>query len=206
MNLIHPSLSSRAEDVMTVFATLSSAATAGEYVELDDLTKIIINESDRFKNDDDKNCFKGDIFEVFCEVYYALIKSKNSAGVIDYKPLHASADDDMGVDGTGINYSGNPCVVQVKFRSNPKDEISYSALANTYTQASALDMIPESRKKQRRTIVLFTNCAGANKNAHSVLGKQDWLFVINKEVIESEVNGNVIFWQEAYNLIKNNID
>jgi hypothetical protein len=199
----HPALQTREEQIHIIFKTLSDAAKASEFVELSDLVGLITTIGNNMYSDDNDqlNCFKGDMFEVFAEGYFTLVKSKNSSGIINYEPLHGQGDD-YGVDGFGTNYSNQPSVVQVKYRSNPKDLITYSALANTWHQAEEDDMVPESKKLWRRTMILFTNSYGANDNAVKRNKKYDRLFVINKPTIESEVNGNLIFWQDLYNLIK----
>jgi hypothetical protein len=196
---------SREEDVIAIFEKLSAAATKEMYVELATLNKLINMGADRFKDDKDKNKFKGDMFEVFAEIYFSLVSSKITSGVVNYEPLHGSTISDYGVDGTGLNYSNKPCVVQVKYRSNVKDEITYTDLSKTWHQAEEDGLVNESRKDWRRSLILFTNCNGANKNAVERNKKYDRLYVINNSIIESEINGNVIFWKKAYDLVKASI-
>jgi len=214
--LSHPGIFSRVDEVYPIFETLAKAAESKEFVELSDFTSLIIKRSKAKYNkeytDDDEvlsnksNKFKGDLFEIFAEIYFTLVKSKNSSGVINYRPLHSDSDEDYGVDGTGINYSGYPSVVQVKFRSNPLNLISYSALSNTYHQAKTDRLIPMNIDDQRRTLILFTNCNGENQQAKKRFSIDGELFVINKDVISSEVDGNVLFWQDAFQLIKEAIE
>jgi hypothetical protein len=205
--LQHPALISREEEVVSLFAKFKECSDKGEYVAFKDWSAYVNNAADYYyKDKDDKNKYKGDMFEVFTEIYFKLINSKNSSGVFDYSPLHGGDVDDMGVDGMGTNYQGNPCVVQVKYRSNPTSSIEYSALANTWTQAYTQEMVAETYDKQSRSIILFTNCKGANDNSHKILGKRNRLFVINNDIIEMEVDGNVIFWQHALQLIKDTVN
>ncbi len=203
--LRHPSIISREHEVISMFELLSSESLKGEYVELSDVNSLITQGAKSYEDEDDKNKFKGDMFEIFAEVYFSLITSKVSSGVANYEPLSSLDLDDYGVDGVGMNYSGNPCVVQVKYRTNVKNEITYSDLAKTWVQAEEDELVSNDRNLWRKTLILFTNSKGANEISKKRFKKFDRLYVINDQTIKNEVNGNVHFWTSAYELIKNSI-
>ena len=63
----------------------------------------------------DANKYKGDGFEFLVEILLKSHAYDNRLGITNYEPIQS---DDNGVDGVGINLSGDKCVVQVKYRSN----------------------------------------------------------------------------------------
>ena len=68
---------------------------------------------DPLRYDSDK--YKGDGLEFLVEIFLKSHAYDNRIGITDYEPTQS---DDNGVDGCGINLSGQKCVVQVKYRSN----------------------------------------------------------------------------------------
>lgn len=143
---------------------------------------------------DDKNTFKGDMLEIFAELFFTAFMNDPKIGLKDYTPV--PLDEDYGVDGTGINPAGNTCAVQVKYRENPRDLIFYADIARTYTSAKVqlgLDV------DKSQTIYLFTSSDGANHHANHVLG--DRLHVIGKEIIQKYVDNNHSFWLAAESIV-----
>jgi len=57
--------------------------------------------------------FKGDVFEVFCELLVRLSPIDDRIGITDY---HVVTDGDTGVDGYGKMRDGSPATVQIKYR------------------------------------------------------------------------------------------
>ena len=68
---------------------------------------------DPIRYDIDK--YKGDAFEFLVEILLKSHAYDNRLGITSYEPVQS---DDNGVDGVGVNLSGEKCVVQVKYRSN----------------------------------------------------------------------------------------
>jgi len=58
--------------------------------------------------------FKGDVFEVFCELIIRLSPIDDRIGISDY---HVITDGDTGCDGHGTFLDGNPATVQCKYRA-----------------------------------------------------------------------------------------
>ena len=78
-------------------------------------------------DDDAKNKFKGDMLEVFSEIFFKQFESDESLGITEYQPI--DINDDYGVDARGVNVNGKQTAIQVKYRSNPDDRISYADIA-----------------------------------------------------------------------------
>lgn len=142
------------------------------------------------------NQFVGDYFEAFAEFF--LKYNSEAYGVSDYKA--AINTQDWGVDGYGIvtdqrDSSGGPtpCVVQVKFRSNPFDEISYTCLAKTGWDGVKNYNLDITRKKN---IILFTNVNGGNYLAKDALGSN--LYEITRSTFDDDRSRikTVQFWEK----------
>ena len=145
------------------------------------------------------NQFVGDWFEVFAEYFFKTCSNNGQYGVTYYEAV--SNQKDWGVDGFGYaaaerDTSGGrtPAVVQVKFRSNPMDEISYTCLAKTFADGvKHYDLNP----KRNNNVILFCNTeTGANFLAKEALG--DSLYVIDKRFLDKDTTGikTVKFWED----------
>lgn len=149
------------------------------------------------KEEDKDQCnkFKGDMFEVFIEIFCNIFKSDEGLGISDYTPI--LINDDYGMDATGININGHQSAIQVKYRSNPLDEITWGDLAKTQGHAIALgnrDIVNFDH-----TLFLFTTGKQANVHAKKMLGNR--LVTINRGVISTKVRKNKSFWALAYGMI-----
>jgi hypothetical protein len=65
--------------------------------------------------------YKGDGFEFLVEIFLKSHAYDNRVGITSYTPVQK---DDNGVDGFGLNLSGEKCVVQIKYRSNSKSVLT----------------------------------------------------------------------------------
>ena len=99
------------------------------------LEKQAQKDPDRYKPND----YVGDGFEFLMEIFIKAHAFTYQIGITDYEPI--KSNDDNGIDGTGINISGEKCVIQHKYRSNSqsfltanKDHLSnmFSAADTTY--------------------------------------------------------------------------
>jgi hypothetical protein len=211
LDLMHPAVVTRKSEAVVLFDIMKMAADKRDKdLTLNGFVKTISDMAhDLFTEDDDKNKFKGDMFEIFTEMYFGIITSQITGGVTEYEPLHGSEVSDDGVDGMGITYAGDRCVVQVKYRTNPTKQIFTNALKNTHSQGIMEHLIDFDISKDKKgidlrdnSIVLFTNCDGANKHAHEYFGRL--LYVIGNKEISSEVNGNVFFWNACKEILDGN--
>lgn len=174
-------------------------------INIKEITKIIKNGGKTFMKNTTNviyqeelyNQFVGDLFELFAEFFLKTCSTVGQYGVVNYEP--AVNNDDWGVDGYGIaadqretSGGATPAVVQVKFRSNPMDEISYTMLAKTGWDGVKnynLDI------KRKNNVILFCNTEnGANYLAKNAMG--DNLYVISMKDLDKDVTGirTTTFW------------
>ena len=152
--------------------------------------------SERISDDIDiRKKFKGDMLEIFSEVFFTLFENDPEIGIKNYKPI--SIDQDFGCDAEGINVNGDRVAVQVKFRSNPLDCVTYEELAKTDTSARRLLKIDTSKKD---VIYIFTSAFDLSNAAKTVL--DDSLVFMGFNQISYKVDNNKNFWDNAWELIK----
>lgn len=145
------------------------------------------------------NSFKGDMFEVLSEIFFAVYSADPVVGLHDYRPILLS--DDFGVDAIAINVNGHNCVIQCKYRSNPMDEITYGDLAKTYSAGRELNHFSLD---ENNTLFLITTGKGANNNCFHIFGAK--LRVIDRNIIAGYIDNNVPFWQQAEVIILDTLD
>jgi len=156
----------------------------------------VIRLSTRIQDLDTRYKFVGDMLEVFSEIFFASFNVDEALGITDYAPV--SINDDYGVDATGINANGHHVAIQVKFRSNPSDLISYADIARTYTSA-LLQLNMHDVYEHNNTVYLFTNSNGVTGAFTTVM--QNKCVIIDKNVIKTKVDNNLTFWKNAYQMI-----
>jgi len=151
-------------------------------------------------DDDTRNKFKGDMLEVFSEIFFKNFESDEGLGLTEYQPI--DINDDYGVDARGVNVNGHHTAVQVKYR-NPEDKISYADIARTFTSA-VLQLHMTDVINQDRTVFLFTNAGGVTGAFDTVMQKKT--VIITRNMISTKVDNNVTFWKNAYDLIYRTLD
>lgn len=146
-------------------------------------------------NSDTLNKFKGDMLEVLAEIFFNVFHADEAVGIRDYEPVLIG--EDFGVDAIGINVNGHKVVVQVKYRFNPEDKISYSDIARTFTSAvkqfHIMDVV-----NYDNTIYLFTTSGGVSSAYQKVMGKS---VVIDRSIISTKIDNNLNFWKNAFDMI-----
>lgn len=172
-----------------------------EIKSLKELNKNIISTSKRFKDfsykDADK--LKGDLFEIFGECFFKILSADNRIGVYGYEP--DKSIDDFGVDGNGLGMDTKPCVVQIKFRSNPKLELTQEDLNQFAYQAIVKYNVD---KDTRTNMIVFTNCEGL----HWVTENKVFLNrirTIGRNEISQLVDNNNVFWNNLNDMIQETI-
>jgi hypothetical protein len=150
---------------------------------------------------DERNKFYGDMLEVLSELFFNIMIGNPRFSLSEYTPI--GINEDYGVDATGINVNKHKCAVQVKFRHNPNDLITYTDIAKTFTSAvcqfDMLDVVNHDH-----TIFLFTNVYDVSRQFKEVLQKK--AVVLNNAIISQEIDNNRYFWETAYNMIFNKLD
>ena len=161
----------------------------------------IANSRELNLDEDARNKFKGDMLEVFSEIFFYQFQTDESLGITEYQPIEIN--DDYGVDARGINVNGKQTAIQVKYRSNPEDKISYADIARTFTSA-VLQLHMKDVIDNDRTVFLFTNAGGVTGAFDTVMQKKT--VIITRGVISTKVDNNVTFWKNAYDLIYRTMD
>ena len=148
---------------------------------------------ERFLYKDEINKFKGDMLEVLAELFFHQFGADEAVGLTDYCPVDIEAD--YGVDAVGTNANGHKCAVQVKYRSNPADPISYADIARTFTSAIR-QLNLEDVYRHDRTVYLFTTANGVTGPFEKVMGQK--CVVISRTAIATKIDNNKTFWAKAH--------
>jgi len=148
-----------------------------------------------FRSDDDMHKFKGDCLEVLSELFFTRFNSDPAMGLAEYVPV--KIEDDFGVDAIGVNPNGDKSAVQVKYRSNPKDVVTYADVARTYS--SGVKMLGIDPCKPR-TIFVFTTAQDVSFQCKKVFG--DSLVIINRNILARAINNNRNFWRLSYEEVR----
>ena len=161
----------------------------------------IANSRELNLDEDARNKFKGDMLEVFSEIFFYQFQTDEALGITEYQPIEIN--DDYGVDARGINVNGKQTAIQVKYRSNPEDRISYADIARTFTSA-VLQLHMKDVIDNDRTVFLFTNAGGVTGAFDTVMQKKT--VIITRAVIATKVDNNVTFWKNAFDMMWKTLD
>jgi hypothetical protein len=152
--------------------------------------------ANNFETDDVQNKFKGDCLEILAELFFNKYEADPSVGLKEYTPVIIG--NDYGVDATGTNANNQKVAVQIKYRSNPADLVTYEEIAKTYTSGELslnLDL------KKENSIYVFTNSNDVTHSCKYVFG--DRLVILNRDIISGYIDNNATFWNYAYNEVYN---
>lgn len=139
--------------------------------------------------------FRGDLFEIFAEIFFKINDADNRIGVFGYEPVQSH--DDNGVDGTSKNINGINTTIQVKYRMNPM----YSLKERDIKQFAFQSILKYGVDlNQDNNMVVFTNCQGLHWYTDSNVF-QNKLRAINGDMISRMIDNNEGFWNSAKNLI-----
>jgi len=145
------------------------------------------------------NKVKGDMFEILACVFFHRFGDEHKVALNNYKPIALS--EDFGVDGIGTNAAGTEVAVQVKYRHNPLDLITYGDIAKTF---SAGTLIHKLDLTKNNSIYVFTSSKDVTAPCKEVFGAR--LRVINKDIIETYIDENKNFWanylQTIYDILQ----
>lgn len=141
-----------------------------------------------------KNKLKGDMFEIFAEMFFTIFNADGRVGIHDYVPT--DSEKDFGVDGWGYNVLNNKCVVQVKYRSKENDLIEYGDIAKCFT-SGIIDY--KINQDHDYTVFLLTT-----SDSNYILKDRfkNRLQTINGKFIRELVDGNEWFWELCFNMIE----
>jgi hypothetical protein len=150
----------------------------------------------------DPNKYKGDGFEFFIELFLSLFSCDNRIGLFNYKP---NENADNGVDGIAQNMFNDTSVIQVKYRTNTKDQLTVNDddhLANLLTQAMIdYDVVIDKTNPKNYRHFVFTTAEGLNYYTdNSVLKNKVKCFGFKD--ISQLVDNNLAFWIQARTIVK----
>jgi hypothetical protein len=164
--------------------------------------KELIKKIDKFSETDyqkfnypDPEKFKGNVFEIFAEVFFKLFSSHNKIGIYNYQPVNGNQD--YGVDGTGIGMDGKPSTIQVKFRKNYTSQLTSDDLKQFPFQSIVQYGV---EPKTRSNMVVFTTA----KDLHWVTDGNVFLgriTTIGYQAISAFVDNNWVFWKNFTDII-----
>lgn len=152
----------------------------------------------RYKADN----YKGDAFEFFVELFLALHPTDNRIGVYNYKPIQ---ENDNGVDGVGVNILNEKCVVQVKYRTNVKIELSSNrdSLGNLIIDGNlSHGVLPDMDNPKNFRHFVFTTATGLNFYTDQEMFKSK-VRCFGYNDFRSLLDNNIIFWNKAREVINN---
>ena len=161
----------------------------------------IANSRELNLDEDARNKFKGDMLEVFSEIFFYQFQTDEALGITEYQPIEIN--DDYGVDARGVNVNGKQTAIQVKYRSDPDARIKYDDIARTFTSA-VLQLHMKDVIDNDRTVFLFTNAGGVTGAFDTVMQKKT--VIITRGVIATKVDNNVTFWKNAFDMMWKTLD
>ena len=147
---------------------------------------------------ENQNQLRGDMLEILAEIFFGAFKNDPAVGLTEYTPV--PLPEDYGMDGTGINAAGTVCAVQVKYRGDPTDLVTYAEIARTFTSA-VLQGIPLYENQDN--IFIFTSAYGVTVACRTVLGNK--IHIIDRNIIKRKIDNNVSFWHYAFEEIRDTL-
>lgn len=189
----------RAHDLTALFNKTNKVSTF-----MSKLEKQSLIDPDRY----DSNKYKGDGFEFLVEILLKSHSYDNRLGITSYEPVQS---DDNGVDGVGVNLSGQKCVVQVKYRSDNRSFLigTNDHLANMISDGmfqhgvSADTKVLESIKNKEVAPLhyVITTASGLHHYTDSEFFK-GYVYCIGFEQIKSLLDNNMSFWNLCREIAK----
>jgi len=168
---------------------------------LTQLSNKIIKISKSFESfsykDEDK--LKGDLFEIFAECFFKILSADNRIGVYNYKP--APPNNDYGVDGYGTGMNDKPLTIQVKFRSDPKTELTQDDIKQFALQSIVNYNVDKDTKTN---MIVFTNARGLHWATESKVFSGRIKSIGNGEISQL-IDNNFVFWKSVNDLINETI-
>lgn len=145
------------------------------------------------------NRLKGDVFEIFIECFLKLMGNTPSVGVFGYKP--EKKQDDLGVDGYGYGIDNKKLTVQVKFRSDPNQQLSQVDIKQFPFQSYVLYGVDV---QTNTNMLLITSCSGLYPMTKTRTFSSK-IRELNLEQLKNLVDDNAAFWNNFNKLINNTI-
>ena len=145
---------------------------------------------------DKRNTFRGDMLEVLAEIFFGAFANDPAVGLTGYTPVPLPKD--YGVDGVGNNAAGTDCAVQVKYRGDPTDLVTYAEIARTFTSAVLQMNLPLYNGSDN--IFIFTSAYDVTVACKTVMGNK--IHILNRGIIQNKIDNSVSFWEYAFNEVR----
>ena len=155
-----------------------------------------IHNPDVEKEIEERNVFRGDMLEILAEMFFGAFANDPAVGLTGYTPV--PLPEDYGMDGQGNNAAGIDCAVQVKYRGDPTDLVTYAEIARTFTSAVLQRGLPLYNGSDN--IFIFTSAFDVTVACKTVMGNK--IHVLNRGIIQQKIDNNVSFWEYAFNEVK----
>jgi hypothetical protein len=160
----------------------------------------------------DSNKYKGDGFEFLVEILLKSHAYDNRLGITNYEPVQS---DDNGVDGVGVNLSGEKCVIQVKYRSDNKSVLTANEdkLSNMISDGMfqhGVSATPEklkmiSEKKVAPLHYVITTATGLHHYTDNENFK-GFVHCIGYDQLRVMLDNNLSFWNLCREISKTIVD
>jgi hypothetical protein len=139
----------------------------------------------------DPDVLKGDAFEAFVEYWLKSSPNDNRIGISKYQILNELQSDDWGVDGIGIGANGKPATVQVKYRSDPKHQLTANGdgLSN-FMKESVFEYNVDKEDSKNMIVIHTAKCIHPTTKSEMLKGK---VCELSRSDIQKMVN-TVSFW------------
>ena len=155
--------------------------------------------SKKWRKLEDELTFKGDFMEVLSEIFFKEFFADPAVGVKEYLPFGKTGD--CGVDATGVNVNGHNVVIQVKYRHDPNEMVTWGEMAKTGLYGVLNGLVDVSHD---HVIYVFTTADDVTIICRNVLGRK--LVLVNRKLIGHFVDNNKTFWNTAWLGIKAHIE
>ena len=145
--------------------------------------------------------YVGDGFEFFIELFLKLHPCDNRLGVYNYKPNQIN---DNGVDGTGLNMKNEPCVVQIKYRSNTTTLLASNKdnLANLFSDGMLnFDVVVDKTDPKNFRHFIFTTADGLHFYTDHEMFKSR-VKTIGFTNLRTLLDNNIHFWDCVRDIAK----
>jgi hypothetical protein len=153
----------------------------------------------------DSKKYLGDGFEFFVEIFLKSHAYDNRVGITNYEPIQSQ---DHGVDGVGINLSGEKSVVQIKYRSNNKTFLTNNEdnLGNMINCGMIdFDVIINKDKEKAPRHYIITTAQGLHHYTDQEMYK-GFVHCIGHDQLKSMLDNNLSFWNLCREISKGIIE
>lgn len=144
--------------------------------------------------------FKGWALEIFAEYLIKTNAADNRIGIYDYKPVSATDEDDVGVDGFGIGENGLPATVQVKYRAGDYVLTANEDHLSNFLTASWNDYAVRI-EDDKNMLIITTGLKVDDRTREKMLKNK--VRVLNREALREMLDHRPEWWTRFYEAVKN---